>query len=201
MNIQNWIPGWSIVGSDIVIEDYNTNMPELTAVEADEATGYIGDIMHAILDKMFASLENAPAGSFALGSNFWITKSVDSTDLTNIKTIYTVNIRQAVLAADNVIRGVNSVATPANLTATDSTHADKVVVSWDAAAGADGYYIYRTATNVPPTTDPIGTVLQGTLSYDDTTAVAGVTYYYWVKAYNQFGAGAFSNSDAGTRSA
>ena len=38
-------------------------------------------------------------------------------------------------------------------------------------------------------------------SYDDTSAVAGTTYWYWVKAYNAAGSGPFSNGDSGYKQA
>ena len=87
-------------------------------------------------------------------------------------------------------------AKPLGVLASDGTYTDKIVVQWQSAAGADvnGYKIYRsTGTTLPSTALAIG--LSGN-SYDDTTAVVGKTYYYWVKACNALGCNT-SNSNSG----
>ncbi|MGN0166225.1 MAG: leucine-rich repeat protein [Lachnospiraceae bacterium] len=59
-----------------------------------------------------------------------------------------------------------------------------VKVSWSKVTGAGGYYIYR-KTGADGTWSRIKTVTGGSnVSYIDTTAANGVTYYYAVKAYS-----------------
>jgi hypothetical protein len=88
---------------------------------------------------------------------------------------------------------------PTGLTATDNSFSTKVALAWTAAASASGYNIYRSTTNNSATASSIGST-SGT-TYDDTTAVAGTTYFYWVKAKNATATeGAFSASDSGVRS-
>ena len=62
-----------------------------------------------------------------------------------------------------------------------------------------GYDVWRSTTNDPTTAaniTPGDTILT---TFNDTTAVAGVTYYYWVKADNDGGSSAFSTGDSGIR--
>jgi fibronectin type 3 domain-containing protein len=56
-----------------------------------------------------------------------------------------------------------------------------VKISWTESAGASGYYVYRKAPG-----DKKWTLINkaSNLSYTDTTAKAGTTYYYTVKAYS-----------------
>ncbi|MBI3987663.1 MAG: PKD domain-containing protein, partial [Lentisphaerae bacterium] len=85
---------------------------------------------------------------------------------------------------------------PLNLSATDGAYTDRVRVTWDAATFATGYVLYRHTANNSGSATPIGSGLTGTL-YDDTTAVQGTTYYYWIKGTNAAGVGAFSLGDSG----
>ncbi len=103
------------------------------------------------------------------------TKTIESITLPNDKNVN-------VLA----INLVAPVAAPTNLTATavSSTTAD---LSWTAAAGTiTGYNVYRGTTVGGESTTPINSspLSAGATSYADTTAVAGNTYYYVVKAIN-----------------
>jgi len=91
------------------------------------------------------------------------------------------------------VRDVSSLAAPRNLAASDGTYTNKVAVTWDAASGATGYRIFRHTSNNSASATQIGTAVSTT--YDDTAAVAGTTYYYWVKAVNA--EGSFSASDSG----
>jgi fibronectin type 3 domain-containing protein len=69
---------------------------------------------------------------------------------------------------------------PTGVSAGEGSFSDKIPVSWNTVSGATDYQVYRAIS-------PAGTKLEisswqpGT-SYDDTTATAGMTYYYWVKA-------------------
>lgn len=88
-----------------------------------------------------------------------------------------------------------SPTTPAGLIASDGDYTNKVALSWSAAVGATGYQIFRHTISNSASADQIGTATSTT--YDDTGAVAGTTYYYWVKATNAAGASTFSASDVG----
>jgi fibronectin type 3 domain-containing protein len=86
---------------------------------------------------------------------------------------------------------------PASVAASDGTYTDKVVISWNTVSGANSYNVYR-ATSADGTKEllssPTGT------SYNDTTAVALQTYYYWVTACNNScGCSDYSASNTGYR--
>jgi fibronectin type 3 domain-containing protein len=94
----------------------------------------------------------------------------------------------------------NQLLPPTGVNAGEGTSGDKVTVSWNEVSGATDYQMYRA-------TSPGGTKIaisswQAATSYDDTTASAGVTYYYWVKSAADSSGGQasdFSASRAGWR--
>lgn len=82
---------------------------------------------------------------------------------------------------------------PTSVSATDNLNT-KVTVSWTAGTGeTGGHRVYRDGVDIS------GVVNHGTNYYDDTTAVAGTTYAYTVKAINDAGLSAASSADDGTR--
>jgi surface antigen/fibronectin type 3 domain-containing protein len=85
-------------------------------------------------------------------------------------------------------------ATPAQVTGVQASdnNCSYVLVTWSNLTGETGFNVYRNG------------VLQGStgtdvLSYTDNTATAGVTYSYYVVAYNSCGDGPQSNQDTGYR--
>jgi hypothetical protein len=64
---------------------------------------------------------------------------------------------------------------------------DAVHVTWTASANASAYAVYRSTSNNPATATRINSSDATGSSYNDTTAVAGTTYWYWVKARNNSG--------------
>jgi len=75
--------------------------------------------------------------------------------------------------------GWRKLAPPDNVTASDSL-LDKVALEWSEAAGAKYYRVYR-AESIDGAKMPIST-WQNATAFDDTTATAGITYYYYVAA-------------------
>ena len=87
---------------------------------------------------------------------------------------------------------------PTNLSASDGTYTDKVRVSWSAPSSGPsptGYKIFQNTSNSSSGASQIGT--SSASPYDDTGGSAGVTYWYWAKAYNSAGNSGFSNGDSG----
>ena len=83
---------------------------------------------------------------------------------------------------------------PTNVSASDGTYSDRVVISWNAAFGAKSYQVFRATSASGPKTRigaPTGT------SFTDTSAAANKTYYYWVKAVNPAGTSSYSSSNSG----
>jgi len=85
-------------------------------------------------------------------------------------------------------------AAPSNVSATDGVFTDRVRVSWDAAAGATSYEVYRSTTQSGTKTYLGGT---SATSYDDLSPVPAYPAWYWVLARSPWGDSLFSSSDAG----
>ena len=92
--------------------------------------------------------------------------------------------------------GYRSLPVATGVSATMAVHTDRVSLQWLAVAGATTYDIYRSTTDDFGTAALLGNV--GALLYDDSTAYAGTSYYYWVVARNEFGAAMQSISVAGS---
>jgi hypothetical protein len=92
----------------------------------------------------------------------------------------------------------NQPSTPTGVSASDGTFTDKVRVSWSASTGATYYQVFRHNTNDSSSATSL-TSSHPSSPYDDTSAVPGTTYYYWVKACNSTGCSDFSASDSGNR--
>lgn len=88
-------------------------------------------------------------------------------------------------------------AAPTNVSASDLAYCDRVRVTWTSASQATGYTIWRGTTSNSAQATQVGTTTAS--PFDDLTATAGVTYYYWVRATNGCGSSAFSSYNAGTR--
>lgn len=84
--------------------------------------------------------------------------------------------------------------TPTGLTAGDGLSTTLIALTWNAAAGADSYRVYR--STAAGTTGPV--VFNTTqLGLSDGTVVYGTTYYYSVAAINSGGSSAISAQDSG----
>ena len=92
--------------------------------------------------------------------------------------------------------GYRLLAAPTGLSASDGTSPKLVNLSWDAVTGATSYTIYRGTADNP--TEVLVSGVSGT-SYSDSSAIAGTTYYYRVKAICPLCASDYSASDAGYR--
>ncbi len=90
----------------------------------------------------------------------------------------------------------SNAAPPATLTASRGTYADRVRLGWTASPGADAYHVARSTAPSSAMAVVVSPVLPG-LSFDDTSVTPGLTYYYWVRASNTFGWGAFGASADG----
>jgi fibronectin type 3 domain-containing protein len=100
-------------------------------------------------------------------------------------------------SSDSGYRQVNPPSAPTGVSASDGTYTDRVRVSWNSSSGATAYEVWRHTSNSSGSASKIGD--PSSSPYDDTTAVAGTTYYYWVKASNAGGTSGFSPSDSGYR--
>ena len=90
-----------------------------------------------------------------------------------------------------------SLSVPTNVTATDNAYHNKVGLNWDTIRGATTYRIFRSVSNNPSTATDVGTTAAN--YFFDTTAIAGQTYFYWVRAENGSNISGFSLFDQGVR--
>lgn len=85
---------------------------------------------------------------------------------------------------------------PADVTATTNLM-DKVTVSWQAAAGAASYELYRNTAKNSAMAVKVSDAVDTT--YDDTCAAMDTAQYYWIKSRNASGVSAFSSPALGMR--
>ena len=81
--------------------------------------------------------------------------------------------------------------------ASDGAYLDKVAVSCLSISNATGYVVLRNSSN--STAGATEFSADSGTNYDDTTAVAGVTYYYWIRGTG-VGVNALSDPNSGYRS-
>ncbi len=89
-------------------------------------------------------------------------------------------------------------AAPTNVLATDDSLCDNVQITWDAVLDADDYEVWRSTVDDPGTATQLVPLSVPGTSFDDGTADAGTTYFYWAKACNVSGCSGFSTSDSGS---
>ncbi len=102
------------------------------------------------------------------------------------------------LVRSGVVIGQGTLSAPTGVTATDTIYNSKVGLYWDTIRGASTYRIFRNSTNNAATASDIGTTPANT--FFDTTAPAGQTFFYWVRAENGSLVSDLSLPDQGIRS-
>ena len=74
--------------------------------------------------------------------------------------------------------------------ASTGTGYEGVLVEWNATRGAEWYTVHRgTTSNDYASATLVGTVQTPSVEFEDTTALEGVNYYYWVVAHSTVGDG------------
>ena len=142
---------------------------EIDQNEFDEGTGIIYNILYTVPESGNLSVSMSPLGIDYKNQYRWYAFS---------------NMEDAPpLVAENV-------------SASQGTYPDKVVVTWDSAAGAEKYQVYRNNTNDSSGAATVSGELTGN-SFEDTTVTPNVYYYYWVKSGNTNGWSEFSDSSLG----
>jgi hypothetical protein len=116
------------------------------------------------------------------------------TGLSNGTTYYVwVKARHDTVVTDYSI-GVDIITKPAapdGVTAAAQSLSSKLILTWNAATGADTYTVYRAENGDGPFTTPIASGVAAT-SYTETSLMPETTYYYKVSAVNAGGEGALS---------
>jgi hypothetical protein len=116
-------------------------------------------------------------------------------------TAYTYTVKATTAAGSSASSagdaGWRNLSAPTGVAASDGTSTGSVTVTWAAASGANGYKVFR-AVGAGATTQ-IGTTAASIRTFTDTTANAGVTYTYSVKATSSLGDSAASATNTGWR--
>jgi fibronectin type 3 domain-containing protein len=90
-----------------------------------------------------------------------------------------------------------TITAPTGVSASDNLSCTSVQINWNAVPNATGYQIYRNTTNAAFSATLIGNAASP--FFNDTTAVAGQTYWYFVRATNSCTTTALSLGDSGRR--
>jgi cytochrome c peroxidase len=101
------------------------------------------------------------------------------------------------LPSARVVGQGSGLAAPTGVEASDGVYINKVGVSWDTIRGAASYRIFRNTVNNPATATDIGST--PAFTFFDTTATAGQTFFYWVRAENGSNVSNMSAADQGVR--
>ncbi|HMZ20249.1 MAG TPA: cytochrome c peroxidase, partial [Blastocatellia bacterium] len=88
-------------------------------------------------------------------------------------------------------------AAPTGVIASDGAYATKVTISWDTMRNATNYRVFRNTLNDAAGAVELGPTAAG--SFNDATAVAGQTYFYWVRSENGNVQSSLSAPDQGAR--
>lgn len=88
-------------------------------------------------------------------------------------------------------------AAPTGLAASDGAYNNKIGLTWDTMRGATRYQVFRHTVNDAAAAVSLGTTVEA--AFFDKTAVAGQTYFYWVRAENATAASSLSAADMGVR--
>ncbi|MGQ0628069.1 MAG: matrixin family metalloprotease [Phycisphaerales bacterium] len=109
-----------------------------------------------------AGVAKAITGVYIPAGNFYV--RVRETDSPTTVQVYDLNIQGGLIPT---------------LSAPDGTLAGLVRVTFTAVSNATSFTIFRNTTNDRPSATSIGTAPAGSTTFDDTTALPGVTYFYW----------------------
>ena len=92
--------------------------------------------------------------------------------------------------------GYEQLSVPTDVSASDGVYTNKVKITWTASSGATKYKVYRNEIDNSSSASDLSGEIADT-SFDDTTVLPGITYYYWIKAGCDNGWSDFSDSDSG----
>ncbi len=92
--------------------------------------------------------------------------------------------------------GWRKLSPPTIVKASDGNYTDKVQLSWNAASGATIYKIYRSTRLAGAKTFLAN---RTSITFADTTATPGLTYFYWVIACKEIRCSLYSASNTGWR--
>lgn len=83
-------------------------------------------------------------------------------------------------------RGEGPPAQPTIYSISDNLYTDRIQLAWSAVDFASGYEIFRGTSDEIGEATSLG-VVTGATTFSDTTAEAGIRYYYWIHSQNNIG--------------
>ena len=86
---------------------------------------------------------------------------------------------------------------PTTVSASDGAYNNKIGISWDTMRNATRYQVFRSTSNDAVSAVSLGTTVESI--FFDKTAVAGQTYFYWVRSETANAASSLSVPDTGIR--
>ncbi|MDD5065900.1 MAG: SUMF1/EgtB/PvdO family nonheme iron enzyme [bacterium] len=139
----------------------------------------------------------APDGNYTILADTASLSYQDKTPLKNITYYYKVMAGSSVFGKSKMSSyntGYLGMAIPSGVSASDGAFSNTIQVTWNNVAGAESYYVYRSASQSGSYYD-IGNTTS--LSYNDPVS-RGMIYYYRVKSHSAvFGYSRYSDSDGG----
>ncbi len=97
--------------------------------------------------------------------------------------------------------GFRLLTAPTGVSASDGISDAHIQITWDETEGAASYEVWRAENSTSTSAASLIAGVTNELEYLDTSATAGVSYTYWVKAVSDLYTTGFSSYDKGWRSA
>jgi uncharacterized repeat protein (TIGR03803 family) len=148
--------------------------------------------------QVFRSIDNNFSDAIKIAGGITTDSYNDATTIPGTLYYYWVCARnsQMIGPASTAASGYIPLAAPTGVAATTNL-AHHVAVTWNPVAGATTYQIFRSTTDDFSTAVRIATGLTATF-FNDTTAVLGDTYFYWVRAKNGVSVGLTNSAVMGS---
>lgn len=150
----------------------------------------------AIMYEVWRATNAAPATACKTGETL-TTNFTDSAAVPG--SLYYYWVRSISLCDTSQFSSVDSgfvrLARPTSVSATTGSYTDRVVVAWAPCLGAEYYEVWRHTEDNSGFSLLVGQSASNTFA--DSTAVPGVQYFYWVRAYNSLSVGELSQSVQG----
>lgn len=195
-------------GGESLFSSYDTGYKGLTSplnVQASDGT-YTDKVLvtwtgvpGTSQETVWRSTTDSLATAQSIGTSAYVTGAYsDTTAVPEILYYYWIEAEDAggssVFSSSDA--GWRHLAAPAGVTASDGSRSGRVTVLWSPVPYAASYEVWRGSSIDLAQATNIASAVYGT-SYDDTSVIPQSTYYYWVKAINDWGYSDFSSHDTG----
>jgi hypothetical protein len=159
-------------------------------------------VMGATSYQVFRNTDASPVSADLIAENISECLFDDYSGSPEKKYYYWVKAKNSIMTGDmsDDDQGHSKLASPRFIDASDYVYTDKVEIRWQPVEKAIGYDVDHYVGNVKRTKQSQKNIKsQAEPYYWHTTAIPCKTYYYRVRAYNQFGYSDWTHYDAGSR--